>query len=85
MEGDDISHLLAAQRAQAESLRKENEALRQEVKDAQADRDGSEAIRKLRLQLDGSEARCKELASKNQDAEQQGQQARNALLQADAA
>ena len=85
LEGDDISHLLAAQRAQAESLRKENEALRQEVQDAQADRDGSEAIRKLRLQLDESEARCKELASKNQDAEQQGQQARNALLRADAA
>lgn len=56
LEGDDISHLLAAQRAQAESLRKENDKLRQEVKELQTDRQGLESVRNLTQQLHQSEA-----------------------------
>jgi cell division protein FtsB len=56
LEGDDISHLLAAQRAQAESLRKENDKLRQEVKELQSDREGLESVRTLTRQLHESES-----------------------------
>ena len=44
--------------------RRENEMLKQEVKDLQSDTDGSEAQKKLRAALRESEDRCKELSDK---------------------
>jgi chromosome segregation ATPase len=44
--------------------RRENEKLRQEITDMQADRDGSGAMQRLATQLRESEARCQELTAK---------------------
>jgi len=46
--------------------RKENDKLRQEIKELQADRDGSASLQKLALQFRESEARCEELSAQLQ-------------------
>jgi DNA repair exonuclease SbcCD ATPase subunit len=52
LEGDDVTHLLAAQRAQSEALRRENDSLRDRLKEAEEGLESKEAtIRRLTQQL----------------------------------
>jgi chromosome segregation ATPase len=55
LEGDDVAHLLSAQRSQSEALRRENDTLRDRLKDAENTLESKEAtIRRLTQQVENA-------------------------------
>jgi len=55
LEGDDVAHLLSAQRSQSEVLRRENDTLRDRLKDAENTLESKEAtIRRLTQQVENA-------------------------------